>query len=115
MLDNENEFVRDGLEDLQRDEVTDHSVDRRKISGGLEGQLLDSLLVNIGVNGLGKRDEFCGILCVSWSQRPLVLSLKLREGLESHREGGTTDSFGDVSDEELWGRRGIFEWFLCDH
>ena len=105
---------RDGLEDLQRDEATDYSVDRCQISGGLEGQLLDSLLVNIGVSGLGKRDEFCGILCVSWSQRPLVLSLKLKEGLESHMEGGTTE-FGEVGDEGLWGRRGIFEWFLCDY
>lgn len=115
MLDDRGELSRDGLEDLLGDEATDHSIYRRKFSSSLEGQLLDSFFIDIGVDGFGKRDEFCGIPRISWPWEPLMLFPELREGLETRVEGGGSIEFGEVGDEELWGFQGDLEWFLRGH
>ena len=102
MLDCRGELSGDSLEDFLGDESTDHGVDRGKFSSCLEGQLLNSLLIDVSINALGNRNDFCSILRVPWSWEPFVLFSELREGLEASMEGGGTFKFSEICDEELW-------------
>lgn len=120
VLEEGRELARAGLEDLLRDETTDDGVDGSEVTGRLEGELLEDLLVEVtlklGLRGdvLGEGDEEGGVGGVARGGNARVSLKEGGEGLETDVESGGAVELGEVGDEELRGGDRFAEGFLED-
>lgn len=112
------ELAGAGLEDLLADESSHEGVDGREIASSLVRELGEDLLVEItlvlGLGGdiLGERNESRGVLVVAGSREAGVGGAEGGESLETDVEGGRAIPLGEIGDEELGREDRLLEGFL---